>query len=72
MQYQRKISDMERELIGVEKRLEETEEREKYMGRRVKDLEEQLFAKEKILNDKRDLIEENELCEKRLRENFEK
>jgi hypothetical protein len=42
------------------------------MGRRVKDLEEQLFAKEKILNDKRDLIEENELCEKRLREGFEK
>ncbi len=72
MQYQKKISDMEREFIEVEKRLEETEEREKYMGRRVKDLEEQLFAKERILNDKRDLIEENELCEKRLRESFDK
>jgi hypothetical protein len=72
VQYQKKISDMEREFIEVEKRLEETEEREKYMGRRVKDLEEQLFAKERILNDKRDLIEENELCEKRLRESFDK
>ncbi len=62
MQYQRKIAEIEREVIELEKRLEETEESEKYAIKRTEDLEEQLYVKEKILSDKRDLIEENEKC----------
>ena len=46
----------------MEKKLEETEERERYLVKRSKDLEKQLYIKEKILEEKRELILENEKC----------